>query len=128
MKRLITLVAVMMGLLGATTDVASAAQPENCNGGTLVSADYVLRGTAQVGSIQLCRRGDDYYAMYINYGTVAGGHYANAELTRYYDGVQHRWTCDSQGGNKHVQAGYTWCVTPSVHSPNTIICNRYDCR
>ena len=92
--------------------------------------------------------------MYINYGTVAGGHYANAELTRYYDGVQHRWTCDSQGGNKHVQAGYTWCVTPSVHSPssnvyfagdgylyqaqngkyvtvgygNTIICNRYDCR
>ena len=55
LKRLITLVAVMMGLLGATTGVASAAQPENCNGGMLVSADYVLRGTAQVGSIQLCR-------------------------------------------------------------------------
>lgn len=154
MKRLITLVAVLLGTMGATAGVASAAQPANCNGGTVLSANYVERDGVNVAAIQLCHRGDSYYGMYINYGTVARGHYANAELTRYYNGEQARWTCDSPGGNGHVQAGQTWCVTPSINSPssnvhfaadgylyqaqngqyvtvghgNTWICNRYNCR
>ncbi len=122
-------IVTVAGPASATVEAAVA----NCNGHTLVSANYVRDSTGyRYGAIQLCRSGDHYFAIYINYGYDPGepnkpvqgpmpdGEFANAWLYRYLDGVYvDRFSCDDSGGNGHVLPGQTWCVTPLIYAPSS---------
>ncbi|GAB2964739.1 hypothetical protein [Saccharothrix stipae] len=115
-------VASVLGPLAAAPAMARAtAQVANCNGHTVVSADYVTTTSgSELGAVQLCRNDDSYFAMYINYGPLPAGRTANAWLYRYLDGAPAgQWNCDSPGGNGHVAPGQTWCVTPQILAPSS---------
>jgi hypothetical protein len=118
-KVLFVLFAALFGTLIAPT-MSSAAEVSvaNCNGYTLHSASHVTRNGAAVGAVQLCRDGDRWFAIFISYRTMPSGHWANAYLDHYVNGVYSgaTWSCDADGGNDHVIPGQTWCVTPKIFS------------
>jgi hypothetical protein len=114
----------VLGLLtvprAASADASLAVA--NCNGYTLVSAQYVTTPAGfPYGAVQLCRNGDDFFVIFIHYvsypppvyGPMPTGYFGNALLYRYTNGVYSgRWDCSS--GNGVVLPGQTWCVTQQV--------------
>lgn len=119
MRRTAVLLSTLALVLGVAPATASAAQPPNCNGKTMVYPAKVSTSSEDVGAIHLCREGDNYFAMYINYGLMPRQRWAQGWLYRFDENGNHsEWSCDSPVGeaNGHVQAGDTWCRTPSIRS------------
>lgn len=123
---LATMTTVLFGPGNASADVSAAVA--NCNGYTVVDAHYVVEDRWAWGSVQLCRDGDYYWGIYINYargrypyvqGAMPYGEFANVVLDRYYNGEYSTFTCDSPGGNVHVIPGQTWCRTPKIYAPSS---------
>jgi hypothetical protein len=126
---------MIVTMLAAPGSASAAVGPAvaNCNGHVLLSASYVRASDGtRFGAIQLCRDGDHYFAIYINYwydpgeplpppqGPMPDGQFANAWLYRYLDGdFVDRFSCDDPGGNDHVLPGQTWCVTPKIYAPSS---------
>jgi hypothetical protein len=121
-RALLVIGALLVSLLGYA-GTASAATFQNCNGKTVISAQYIKSSSgSKYGSIQLCRDGGSYFGMYISYrhdgsdqqGPLPSGVLGNAFIYRYVNGqYQGRLSCDdtSYGGNEHLVAGDTMCVT-----------------
>lgn len=136
MKRIALLVA-LIGLLltgAGTTAAATTAGPPtpNCGhysggGDTAIvhdAASYVrLFGSRTViGSVQLCRQGDYYWAYIVFYDYMPSGKWGTAVLEIVRDGVKYQWGCDSSpqgspnGGNGRVLPGQNRCWTPKVYA------------
>lgn len=127
-KILLICAALILGFFIApgSANAQTSAAVDNCNGHTLHSADNVVVRNSDigaVGSVQLCRDGDNWFAMIISHGPMPSGHWANAILRHYENGVPTgaQWSCDSPGGNGHVLPGQTWCMTPKIYSNATVI-------
>ncbi len=140
MRKLVLLsaaLAMMVGMVTATGTASASVGPDvlNCNGHVLLSASYVKAAAPdpyRFGAVQLCRDGDYYFAIYINYSYDPGGptpppqgpmpdeQFANAWLYRYLDGqFVDRFSCDDPGGNDHLVPGDKWCVTPKIYAPSS---------
>ncbi|MGC4896965.1 hypothetical protein [Micromonospora sp. DT31] len=90
------------------------------------SAQYVTyRGQASdssLGAVQLREDNCGNYWAYVQIygGALTSNEYAQAWVSRWDNGVRTAiYSCDSPGGNGHVKAGETTCVTPKIRSRNS---------
>lgn len=133
MVRLLAIMSVIVLTLGgiaapahASTDSGGAVAALNCQhsqgAGSVVSADHVEGPWGVIGAVQLCRSGSYYWAYLVEYETVPRGAWAIAHLFRYQSGVKNGvWSCNSSGGNGHIEPGQTMCWTPRIYAPSSSI-------
>ncbi|MGW0549516.1 DUF2690 domain-containing protein [Streptomyces altiplanensis] len=131
-KSLFVLLAVLTLLsFVAPARAAEAADPYNgqspykvingrsCNSdGSIHDTEEIVRGDGVYGTIQFRwnLRCNTAWA-FVNFGTqLSAGESGNALIRRAGPNGSHAlaFSCDTAGGNKHVQAGQTTCYTPMM--------------
>ncbi len=142
MKWVLSLLSALALVIGPTAGLAHAGVAEqmgvsalNCQhsqgAGTVVSADHVDGPWGVLGAIQLCRNGSYYWAYLVEYEPVPRGAWAIAHLFRYQNGVRNGvWSCNTSGGNGHIEPGQTMCWTPRIYAPSgsiTFMATGRDC-
>jgi hypothetical protein len=133
MKRILSIASMVVLTLGMTSAPAGASATQgsavaalNCQhsqgAGSIVSADHVEGPWGAIGAVQLCRSGSYYWAYVVEYEPVPRNAWAIAHLFRYQNGVKNGvWSCNSSGGNGHIEPGQTMCWTPRIYAPSSSI-------
>lgn len=114
MRRIAILLSALAAILALAPATASAA-PRNCDGATLVSANYVRlsNGSGTIaGAIQLCRTGTNWFAMYIHYSIMSPERRGVGILQRWHNGVF------DASRSCTVSPGQTWCKTTTLPGPD----------